>query len=143
VRNIRLPDTPPSLEQRIALTDQQIEQIGRLTIQLSEALDGLPVVVSQQGEIVHSAGAVDHVVAERLVRVADRVWREGGSHIAREVIRFEEEVIEEIERANFVVYSIHIAGALTLTVGWQMAISLTQLRAEVSDVKAQLLRVLR
>jgi predicted regulator of Ras-like GTPase activity (Roadblock/LC7/MglB family) len=125
------------------LADYQIEQIGTILSQLSDALDGLPVVASQQGDVIQFAGASDPLIAERLARVADRAWRDGAAHIAREVIRFEEEVIEEIERANYVVYSIHVADALTLTVGWQTTISLTQLRAEVSDAKAQIARALR
>lgn len=143
MRSISLPTAPPPLDQRVHLNARQVDQIHMVTARLSELLEDLPVVVSQQGEIIGLAGTGGQVVAERLVRVADRLWREGASHTAREVIRFEEEHIEEVERANFVVYSAHVANALIITVGWQMLVSLTQVRAEVSDAKSQMLRILK
>ncbi len=133
--------TPPPLDQRIALSNQQIEQIGKVMTSLTRDLDGLPVLVSQQGELISAAGAPTPEVTERLTRVTERLWRDGGRHSAREVIRFEEESIEEVERANYVLYSVHIAGAVTLTVGWQLSVSLTQVRAEVQDAKEQLTRI--
>lgn len=143
MRNVHLPDTPPPLDQQVNLTDRQVEQIGAVLTKLSAALDGLPVIISQQGHIVGAAGAGGDLVAERLARVADRMWREGASYTAREVVRFEEEYIEEAERAAFLVYSVHIASALILTIGWQMTVSLTQLRAEVSDAKGKLLKIVQ
>jgi hypothetical protein len=143
MRSPSLPTTPPPLGQRVALTDRQAEQIGQVLTRLTELLEDLPVAISQQGEIISFAGAGGQLVAERLVRVAERLWRDGATYSAREVIRFEEEHIEEVERANFVVYSAHVASALIITVGWQMTVSLTQVRAEVSDAKAQVLKVLK
>lgn len=135
------PTTPPPLDQRITLSDAQIDQINRVMISLTKDLDGLPVIVSQQGDTISTAGSPTPEVAERLTRVAERLWREGSSHSAREVIRFEEENIEEVERANYILYSVHIAGAVTLTVGWQLSVSLTQVRAEVLDAKEQLAHI--
>jgi hypothetical protein len=136
------PTTPPPLDQRITLSDAQADQINKVMITLTKDLDGLPVIVSQQGELISAAGSPTPEVAERLTRVTERLWREGSVHSAREVIRFDEESIEEVERANYILYSVHIAGAVTLTVGWQLSVSLTQVRAEVLDAKEQLTRIL-
>jgi len=135
------PATPPPLDQRLMLSDAQVEEIKRVLLSLSKDLDGLPVIVSQQGELIGAAGSPAPEVSERLTRVTERLWREGSAHTAREVIRFEEESIEEVERANYILYSVHLAGAVTLTVGWQLSVSLTQVRAEVLDAREQLTRI--
>jgi hypothetical protein len=143
MRPIELPTTPPPLHQRIDLTASQVQQIAGLLSALSRDLDGLPVVLSQQGEMIGAGGANTQIVPERLARAADRLWRNTANHHpAREVIRFEEESIEEVERANYMIYSAHIEGALILSVGWHTAISLTQIRAEVTDVRHRILRLL-
>jgi hypothetical protein len=142
MRPIELPTTPPPLDQRIELSASQVRQIAGLLSALSRDLDGLPVVLSQQGEVIGMGGANTHIVPERLARAADRLWRNTANHPAREVIRFEEESIEEVERANYMIYSAHIEGALILSVGWHTAISLTQIRAEVTDVRHRILRLL-
>jgi hypothetical protein len=143
MRPIELPTTPPPLDQRIELSAGLVQQMAGLLSALSRDLDGLPVVMSQQGEMIGAGGASTQIVPERLARAADRLWRDNTIHPAREVIRFEEESIEEVERANYMIYSAHIEGALILTIGWHTAISLTQVRAEVSDVKRRVLTLLR
>jgi hypothetical protein len=103
----------------------------------------MPVVLSQEGEVIGSAGPLSELVAERLAKTAARVWREGSSRLAREFVRFEEEVIDEADqRANLLIYSAHVVGGITLTIGWQMSVSLTQVRAEVSDAKAELVKII-
>lgn len=143
MRPTELPTTPPPLDETVDLSDSDIEQIAAVLGALSRDLDGLPVIVSQKSTMVASAGALNALVPERLARVSERLWRDGVRYPAREVIRFEEESIEEVERANYMVYSVHIMGALTLTVGWQTTISLTQVREEVADVKRRILRILK
>ena len=138
-----LPETPPDLDQIISLSDDQIRQVAQIVAELSSALDSSPVVVSQEGKVITSAGAPTDEAAERIAKLVARIWREGHDRLARELIRFEEEAIdEENERANLMIYSAHIAGGITLTVGWQLALSLTQIRAEVGDVKQQLARMI-
>jgi hypothetical protein len=134
--------TPPPLDQRIALSRSQVEKITGLLHALSRSLDGLPAVLTQQGELI-TAAAPEAIVADRLARVAERLWRDGMQHPAREVIRFDEETIEEVERANYMLYSAHMTGALTLTVGWQTNLTLTQLRAEVAALRDRLIHVIR
>lgn len=104
---------------------------------LSRAAGSFPVVLSQDGEVVCCAGLADETLARRFARLADRLWRVGGP--AREVIRFEEELIGEgDEQHGYMIYSAHVTGALTLTVGWQLSLSLTQLRAEAADIIEEL-----
>lgn len=134
--------TPPPLDQRVALSRAQIEEITGLLHALSRSLDGLPAVLTQQGEMI-TAAAPESIVAERLARVSERLWRDGMLHPAREVIRFDEETIEEVERANYMLYSAHITGALILTVGWQTNLTLTQVRAEVAALREHLIKVIR
>lgn len=143
-RDTKMPDTPPPLDALIELSTQQLKQASDILAELSQALSDLPVVLSQDGEIVTCAGDVDEATFEKIARLTNRVWREGAHRNAREYIRFEEEVFgSEDERANLLLYSIHIDGGLTLSLGWQLTISLTQLRAEASDAKEALLITLR
>lgn len=135
----RAPDTPPPLGERITLSDEQRQRAAELIAGLSQSLGSLPVVLSQEGEAICAAGLMEERHAERLARVAGRIWREGIHRTAHEAIRFEEEVLDsDGERTSFMVYTAHVAGALTLTVGWQLSPSLTQLRAEAEDVIEEL-----
>ncbi len=121
------------------LSDEQRHRAAGLIADLSRSLGALPVVLSQEGEAICAAGLADERHAERLARIAGRIWREGVHRTAREAIRFEEEVLDSSdERASFMIYTAHVAGALTLTIGWQLSPSLTQLRAEAEDVIEEL-----
>ncbi|NDJ54467.1 MAG: hypothetical protein GYB68_15460 [Chloroflexi bacterium] len=138
-----LPETPPAFSENIALDNKQIDGLQRIVSDLSESLESLPVVLSQDGHINAYAGRVSRGVAEQLAKVTDRTWREGATRIARELLRFAEETIDsEDERGNFLIYSIHIEGAMTLTVGWELTVSLTQIRAEVVDAKQAIQNIL-
>ncbi len=141
----KLPTEPPALSDRVELSEQQIEQAEEILSELSLALESFPVVLSQQGDALAYAGLIDEKGAERVAKLVDRVWLEGQDRLARELIRFEEEPIapdEESEHVNLMIYSLHVSGAMTLSIGWQMSISLTQLRAEASDAVAALTHIL-
>ena len=138
-----LPESPPDLDQQIKISAQKVKKAQEVCAELSSALESLPVVLSQEGQVIASAGPQGEMVFERLAKTAARVWREGSGRLARELVRFEEEVIDEADsRANFLLYSAHIAGAVTLSVGWQVTLSLTQVRAEVSDARAELVKII-
>jgi adenylosuccinate lyase len=138
-----LPDSPPDLDQTISLTEGDIKKIEAVLKELSEGLEALPVVVSQESQVVAMAGVPDPSIAERISKQAWRTWREGSQNSARELLRFEEEVFEETEaRANLMIYSTHIAGSLVLSVGWQLPLSLTQVRAETGDARSQIMKLL-
>ncbi len=139
----RLPDEPPNLQESVTLPEAARDEMCRLLTGLSGALDNLPAVLSQRGEVVCASDTTGSQAAVRVARVADRIWQGGTTCLAREVIRFGEETIEEsAERLNVMLYSAHVDGALTISVGWQLSISLTQLRAEVADTRRELLRLL-
>lgn len=138
----RLPEDPPALDQHIAVS-QHVGKIQKIIAKLSQELELLPVVLSQDGEPVAFAGLPGAANAEHIAKVADRIWQEGAQRQARELVRFEEETINGAdERTNVMIYSTHVAGGIVLTVGWNISISLTQIRAEVSDVKLELLDIL-
>src|SRR5574341_1689092 len=135
-----LPDSPPPLRERLAISQEQNEEAQRILETLAGALD-LPAILSQDGDVIAHAGNDNQVVIERLARLAGRVWTEGATRVARELIRFEEETIgddDSPERVNLMLYSAHITGAMTLTIGWDISTSLTQVRAEISDTREQL-----
>jgi hypothetical protein len=139
-----LPDEPPPLHERLAVSEQQVEKTQTILDGLSQALDTLPAVLSQDGDVISYAGTDNPAVVEHIAKLAGRIWNEGATRPARELIRFEEETIdseEATERANLLLYSAHIEGAITLTIGWEMSVSLTQIRAEVVNVKTELARV--
>ncbi|MCC6905896.1 MAG: hypothetical protein IT326_08650 [Anaerolineae bacterium] len=138
-----LPDTPPPLSERVEVSAQQLKRASTVLADLSSAIGGLPVVLSQDGDVVTCAGEVQEVVFDRMARISGRTWQEGASRSARELVRFEEEVIgEDDSRVTMLLYSAHIQGAVTLSIGWQLSISLTQLRAEVKDVRDALRNLL-
>lgn len=141
-----LPETPPPLNQRIEFTDGQVQQIHSLLSRLSTALDSLPVVLSQDGDLITEVGSENDLIADRIAKLTGRVWNEGATRTARELIRFQEETIDDEEassRANLMLYSIHVSGAVTLSVGWDISISLTQIRAEVADIKNDLFEIMQ
>lgn len=141
--DFQLPVDPPLLAERVKLTPKQVEEICQHIASLSRILEEMPIVLSQQGDIICAEGVPDDLAAEQLARSADRLWDNNQSRLSRELIRFEEALIEEADsRANFRLYSLHIFKAITLTVGWQLSLSLTQLRAEAKDTRAQLLGIL-
>lgn len=129
----RLPDEPPALRERRQLSSVQREQALRIINDLSAALDGLPVVLAQQGEVVCAAGGISDAAASHMAQQAARAWQQGEQHPAREIIRFDDEAGR--------LYSVHVAGALTLIVRWQPPLSLTQLRAEAADARETLVRI--
>ncbi len=138
----RLPEGPPALGQHIAVS-QHVGKVQKVITKLSQELELLPVVLSQEGEPIAFAGLPGATGAEHIAKLVDRAWQEGAHRQAREFVRFEEETIDGAdERATMMFYSTHIAGGVVLTVGWNISISLTQIRAEVSDVKSELLDIL-
>lgn len=140
---INPPKNPPPLHELVAASSQQVSAAQKTLGQLSHALEGAPVLLSQDGAVVGYAGIQEQVAAEKMARMAARAWREGATRPAREYIHFDEETIgSEEDRANLLMYSVHLAGALTLTIGWGAGISLTQLRAETEDALIDLRRSL-
>lgn len=138
----RLPEGPPALGQHIAVS-QHVGKIQKVVTKLSQEIEMLPVVLSQDGEPIAFAGLPGATNAEHIAKLADRIWQEGGHRQAREFVRFEEETIDGAdERTTLMLFSRHITGGVVLTVGWNVSISLTQIRAEVSDVKSELLDIL-
>lgn len=138
-----LPDAPPALDSRIQVSRQQRLDALKLINDLSTALDKMPVLLTQDGEVICFAGIMtDEASLEHVARTVARLWQEGENRLARELIRFEEEIVEgETERISFFLYSIHINGAITLTIGWNPSLSLTQIRAEATDIKTTLQRI--
>jgi hypothetical protein len=139
----QLPDVPPALQQRTRVTRQQRQDALKQINGLSTALDSMPVLLTQDGEVICSAGMMaEEASLEHVARTVARLWEAGANRLARELIHFEEEIVEgETERFSFYLYSVHISGAITLTLGWNPSLSLTQLRAEAIDVKTALQRI--
>jgi hypothetical protein len=138
-----LPESPPPLHDILTLDDRQRGRAHLVIDALSESLNDLPVVLCQGGEVVAYAGRADDDSATRIARLSDRLWNDGATTPAHEFIHFEEESLpHEEERMNVMLYAAHIKGGLTLTAGWELALSLTQMRAEVGDAKTELLQIL-
>ena len=138
----RLPEGPPALDQHVSVS-QHVGKIQKIIARLSQELESLPVVLSQDGEPIAFAGLPGAANAEHIAKVVDRIWQEGAQRQARELVRFEEETIDGAdERTNVMIYSTHVAGGIVLSVGWNITISLTQIRAEVSDMKSELRDIL-
>ncbi|GAB4470692.1 MAG: hypothetical protein Kow00124_07090 [Anaerolineae bacterium] len=138
-----LPDISTELERRMTISEKQAERAYRVLAEMGLSLESLPLVLAQDGEVIAFAGPISEAHASRLARHADRAWREGAARLPPELIRFQEEMIDDTpERAAYLIYSAHIAGAVTLTVGWQPPISFTRVRAEVTAARADLMQIL-
>lgn len=143
-----LPAGPPALDERVALSGDQTEQARDALAALSASLDGLPVVLSQQGEVICVAGVTDNA-ARQIARAAERAWQGGGAKLARELLRFNEDAVVRDDsvigedpanggRDRPAVYSVHVTGALIVSVGWRQQVGLHQLRAEVGKARRAL-----
>jgi hypothetical protein len=134
-----LPISPPPLQEHVTISRGKKEQADTVLAELSARLESLPVVLSQDGEAVGFAGGIDPTFANRIARVIERVWQDGAMRIAREFIRFEEEILEDSAgRSSYVLYSTHVVGAVTLTVGWQLSLPVTQLRSAMLEGAVEL-----
>jgi len=139
-----LPDSILPLHQRLTLSDEQVEAAGRLLDGMSRRLGSPPVILSQDGDLILSAGVPDRYMVERLARIAGRTWEGGRERITPEFIRFKEETFgdEGVNRLNIIIYSMHVSGALTLSIGWELSLTLMELREEVGRAKNELLQIL-
>ncbi len=138
-----LPDISTEFERRMTISEKQAERAYRVLAEMGLSLESLPLILAQDGEVVAFAGPISESHASRLARHADRAWREGAARLTPELIRFQEEMIDDTpERAAYLIYSAHITGAVTLTVGWQPPISLTRIRAGVAAARADLMQIL-
>lgn len=129
----RLPGAPPALGERYRMSESQRERAQDTIDELSAALDALPVVLSQQGEVVCLAAGTAGAAAVQMAAQAAHAWQGGERSLARELIDFDGDAGG--------LYSTHVAGALTLTIRWQPPLSLTQLRAEAADARERLVRL--
>jgi hypothetical protein len=135
------PEAPPPLDEAVRLADAQQKKAEAALADLSAALDGLPAVLSQRGEVVGQAGASDEG-AEQLAGIAARIWEDGDLYLAREAIQFVEQAIQgQSDHGAYMIYSAHVAGALVLTVGWKLTVPLHQVRTEAASARLALQRL--
>lgn len=135
----QLPDLPPAIDEPVAITADYREEAAKIVAGLSRALEGAPVVLAQHGQAIAGSGPLSQQAEAQFARIVDRLWRDGSSERAREVLRFEEEDLgEEGQSLTVMTYSAHVAGGLTLSVGWQADMPLTQVRAETADARQRL-----
>lgn len=141
--NNGLPDGPPTLQELVLLSNQQIADVQAVLGELSEAFQWAPVVFSQDGQLVAYAGVENDDIAEGIAKQASQHWREGATRIAREYISFEEKSYGEGEKySNVMLYSVHISGALTLTVGLEFPNTLNGTRQRVAYSRGLIRRIL-
>jgi hypothetical protein len=135
------PEAPPPLDRTVKLAGAQRKKAEDALADLSAALDGLPAVLSQQGDIVGQAGASDEG-AGQLAGIAVRIWADGDLYLAREAIQFAEQAIQgQSNHGSYMIYSVHVAGALVLTVGWMLTVPLHRVRMETAATRLALQRL--
>jgi hypothetical protein len=135
------PEAPPPLDRTVKLAGAQRKKVEDTLADLSAALDGLPAVLSQQGDVVGQAGASDEG-ADQLAGIAARIWADGDLYLAREAIQFAEQAIQgQSNHGSYMIYSMHVAGALVLTVGWRLTVPLHRVRMETASTRLALQRL--
>jgi CheY-like chemotaxis protein len=121
----------PQLDGNLQLNAQQTRSVNDILAGLSQTLDGLPAVLSQDGNLIASAGPLSQQNAEEFAHLAEQVWGGDEPRLTREVIRFDEQVrTEGTERHRYMLYSAHVAGSVTLSVAWETPVELSVMRAE-------------
>jgi CheY-like chemotaxis protein len=121
----------PQFDGRLELNAQQTRSVNDILAGLSQTLDGLPAVLSQDGNLIASAGPLSQQNAEEFAHLAGQVWGGDEPRLTREVIRFDEQVrTEGTERHRYMLYSVHVAGSVTLSVAWETSVELSVMRAE-------------
>ncbi len=135
----QLPESPPAIDEPVQIPAGYPQDAKGVVAALSRALDGAPVVLAQHGQAIASAGPLSEQAVAQFARIVDRLWRDGANQLAREVLRFEEEDLgEEGQSLTVMTYSAHVAGGLTVSVGWQADTPLTQVRAEAAEARQRL-----
>jgi hypothetical protein len=135
------PEAPPPLDRTVKLAGAQRKKVEDALVDLSAALDGLPAVLSQQGDVAGQAGMSDEG-AGQLAGIAARIWEDGDLYLAREAIQFAEQAIQgQSNHGAYMIYSVHVAGALVLTVGWRLAVPLHRVRTETASTRLALQRL--
>ena len=123
----------------IELSQQEAGQLNGKLQEIGEVLDEMPLVLSQDGVLISHVGPISRDTAAAIARVAGRVWREGATRPTREWLCFDDQLPSESgERRSPMLYSVHVAGDVTISAAWDGGTLLSSLRADVLEA-AQIL----
>ena len=116
----------------IEVSQQQVEQLAGRLEEIGQAMSDIPLFLSQDGALISQVGGISGEVAASMARLAGRVWREGATRPAREWLHFDDRLpAGSGERRSLALYSVRVAGDVTLSAAWDGSVSLSSLRAGV------------
>ena len=124
----------PALGGHLELTPDQSSQLAEGLAHISSRLEKTPLLLSQDGTLLSHAGELSPDAATAMARLAGRVWREGATRSTPEWLCFSDQLASEGgERRSMALYSVVVAGDLTLCAAWDGSPSLSTLRANALE----------
>jgi CheY-like chemotaxis protein len=123
----------------VELTQQKMDELSHKLKNIGQAFAPVPLLLSQDGALVSHVGNLSTDSAGAMARMAGRLWREGATSPARECLCFKDQIPGGgSERRTVALFSVIVAGDLTLTVPWDGDASFSALRTETLDAAAAL-----
>ena len=133
----------PPLQEHIPISETQTQRMAETLREFDQLGDGLPLLLSQDGVMVATSEAMPREAAMSLAKLAGRVWREGATHPTMEWLRFDDQLpATGGERRNIALYSVLVAGDVTLSAGWDGMLALSLLRASTYQAATRLAGIL-
>jgi DNA-binding response OmpR family regulator len=131
--------TDQPLAGHVELTQQQLAQLSEKLRDMSQTLAPVALLLSQDGALISHVGNLTSDSAGAMARLAGRLWREGATSPARECLCFKDQIPGAgTERRTVALFSVIVAGDLTLTVPWDGNASFSTLRTDTLGAAAAL-----
>lgn len=123
----------------VELTQQEMDQLSQKLHDIGQTFVPVPLLLSQDGTLIIHVGSLTDDSATVMARLAGRLWREGATSPAREWLCFKDQIPGAgTERRTVALFSVIVAGDLTLTVPWDGDASFSTLRTGMLDAAAEL-----
>ena len=133
----------PPLQEHLSLSEAQTQGLAETLREIDQSENGIPLLLSQDGVMISASEVMPGEAATSLAKLAGRVWREGATHSATEWLRFDDQLpTTGGERRNIALYSVLVAGDVTLSAGWDGLTTLSILRASTYQAAARLAGIL-
>jgi hypothetical protein len=127
------------LSGHVELSQEQMDELAHKLRNIGQAFTAVPLLLSQDGALISHVGNLSDDSAGAMARLAGRLWREGATSPARECLCFKDQIPGAgTERRTVALFSVIVAGDLTLTVPWDGDASFSTLRTDTLNAAASL-----
>ncbi len=127
----------------LTLSPEARAHLERTLTQLSEALDRVPVLLTQSHQLMARVGGMNEREAKQLARTVNRAWAANGAHPrAGEMIRFDE-FLHPDAFDPFTVYSTVVVDHFFLSAAWRGRLALGRVRQQARHAAHEIARLLQ